>query len=218
MGESHRDGGALLERGAELAGLDGLLAAACDGRGSVVVIEGPAGIGKSALMSACAARAADLGIESLRARGDDVSMEAPFAAMRELLAPAAGPDAFSGSASLAAPVFVADREVGGEADRAVAVLHGLYWLIADRCDRGPLALLVDDGHWLDLASARFLVYLGRRIESLPAVLVVAVRRGEVSGPLTALSDQAVLVLAPAPLSEAASGQLVRREARPPRRR
>jgi DNA-binding CsgD family transcriptional regulator len=211
VGESHRDRGALLERGAELAGLDGLLAAACEGRGSVVVIEGPPGIGKSALMSACASRAADLGIESLHARGDDVSMEASFAAVRELLAPAAGPDAFSGSASLAAPVFAAHSDLGAEADRAVAVLHGLYWLIADRCDRGPLALLVDDGHWLDAASARFLVYLGRRIESLPAVLVVAVRRGEMSGPLAALSDRAALVLVPAPLSEAASAQLVRRE-------
>jgi DNA-binding CsgD family transcriptional regulator len=214
VGESHRDGGALLERGAELAGLDGLLAAACDGRGSVVVIEGPPGIGKSVLLSACAPRAADLGIESLRARGDDVSMEASFAAMRELLAPLAGPTAFRGSASLAAPVFAADGDVGGEADRAVAVLHGLYWLIADRCERGPLALLLDDGHWLDPASARFLVYLARRIESLPAVLVVAVRRGEVSGPLAALGDQAALVLAPAPLSEAASAQLVRRELGP----
>ncbi len=105
MGESHRDGGALLERGAELAGLDGLLAAACDGRGAVVVIEGPPGIGKSALMRACAQRATALGMESLQARGDDVSMESSFAAMRELLAPAADPDAFSGSAGLAAPVF-----------------------------------------------------------------------------------------------------------------
>ena len=214
MGESHRDCGALLERGAELAGLDGLLAAACDGRGGVAVIEGPPGIGKSALVSACASSAADRGIETLRARGDDVSMEASFAAMRELLAPAAGPDAFSGSASLAAPVFAPERDLGGEADRAAAVLHGLYWLIADRCDHGPLVLLVDDGHWLDPASARFLVYLARRIESLPAVLVVAVRRGEVTGPLAALSDHAALILRPAPLSETASGELVRGELGP----
>ena len=120
-------------------------------------------------------------MQSLQARGDDVSMDSSFAAMRELLAPAVGPDAFSGSAALAAPVFAGDADVAPEADRAVAVLHGLYWLIADRCDHGPVALLVDDAHWLDQASARFLLYLARRIESLPAVLVVAQRRGEVSG-------------------------------------
>ena len=82
----------------------------------------------------------------------------------------------------------------------------------------PLALLVDDAHWLDPASARFLLYLARRIESLPAVLVVAQRRGEVSGPLTALVEQAALVLEPAPLSEAGSGELVRRELGAARRR
>ncbi len=214
MGESHRDGGALLERGAELAGLDGLLATACGGSGALVVIEGPPGIGKSALMRACADRAAELGMERLRARGDDVSMESSFAAMRELLAPAVGPDAFSGSAGLAAPVFAGDPDVAPEPDRAVAVLHGLYWLIADRCDAGPVALLVDDAHWLDQASARFLLYLARRIDALPAVLVVAQRRGEVSGALTALSERAAVVLAPAPLSPQASAELVRRELGP----
>jgi DNA-binding CsgD family transcriptional regulator len=214
VGESLRDGGALLERGAELAGIDGLLATACDGSGALVVIEGPPGIGKSALVRACAERAEGLGMETLHARGDDVSMESSFAAMRELLTPAVGPDAFSGSAGLAAPVFVGDVEVSPVADRAVAVLHGLYWLIADRCDRGPVALLVDDAHWLDQASARFLLYLARRIESLPAALVVTQRPGEVSGPLTALSERAALVLKPAPLSEAASAELVRRELGP----
>jgi DNA-binding CsgD family transcriptional regulator len=214
VGESHRDGGALLERGAELAGIDRLLAAACDGRGALVVVEGPAGIGKSALLGACAQRAGELGMETLRARGDDVSMESSFAAMRELLAPVVGPGVFSGSAELAAPVFLGAGDATSEADRAVAVLHGLYWLIADRTDRGPLALLVDDAHWLDQASARFLVYLARRIESLPALLVVAVRRGAVAGPATALPEQAALVLAPGPLSEAGSGELVRQELGP----
>ncbi|MGZ4313194.1 MAG: ATP-binding protein, partial [Solirubrobacteraceae bacterium] len=108
MGESHRDAGALLERGAELAGIDGLLVAACDGRGALVMVEGAAGIGKSALLGACAQRATDLGMETLRARGDDVSMESSFAVMRELLAPAVGPDTFSGSAALAAPVFLGE--------------------------------------------------------------------------------------------------------------
>jgi len=214
VGESYRDDGALLERGAELAGLDGLLAAACAGSGALVVIEGPPGIGKSALLGACAERATALGMESLHARGDDVSMVSSFAAMRELLAPAVGPEAFSGSAAFAAHIFAGEADAAPEADRAVAVLHGLYWLIADRCDRGPVALLVDDAHWLDQASARFLLYLARRVDSLAAVLVVAQRRGEVSGPLAALSERAALVLQPAPLSEAATGELVRRELGP----
>jgi predicted ATPase len=62
VGEWHRDGAALLERGAELAGIDGLLAAACAGAGALIVIEGPAGIGKSALLAACAQRARERGM------------------------------------------------------------------------------------------------------------------------------------------------------------
>jgi DNA-binding CsgD family transcriptional regulator len=217
MGQTDRDLGALLERGAELDGITALLAQACGGRGAVALVEGPAGIGKSALLAAGAERARELGMQALRARGDDVSMESSFAAVRELLwtAGTQGTDAARGSARLAAPVFEAEgSELGEDADRAVAVLHGLYWLVADLADSGPLALFVDDAHWLDRASARFLVYLARRIESLPVLLVVAVRRGEVRGEPASLAEQAAVVLRPAPLSVAASGVLVRRELGP----
>ena len=203
MGESHRDGGALLERGAELAGLDGLLATACGGSGALVVIEGPPGIGKSALVRACAQHAAALGMQSLQARGDDVSMESSFAAMRELLAPAVGPDAFSGSAAFAAPVFSGDADVAPEADRAVAVLHGLYWLVADHCDHGPLALLVDDAHWGDDASLAFAGFLARRAGELPLALVLAARApepGAVAELVRVLADPETLTLSPEPLS------------------
>jgi DNA-binding CsgD family transcriptional regulator len=220
MGRTDRDVGALLERGAELAGVNALLDRARAGRGALALVEGPPGIGKSALLDACAARASELGMHSLRARGDDVSMESSFAAVRELLwtVGGQGADVFRGSARLAAPVFEAGEDAGDgaadEADRAAAVLHGLYWLVSDLTDRGPVALLVDDAHWLDQASARFLVYLARRIESLPALLVVAVRRGEMRRELAALSELAALVLAPGPLSEAGSGELVRRQLGP----
>ena len=47
---------------------------------------------------------------------------------------------------------------------AFAVLHGLYRLTANLARRRPLALLVDDAHWADAASLRFLAYLGNRLE------------------------------------------------------
>src|SRR3984957_4123786 len=54
-------------------------------------------------------------------------------------------------------------------------MHGLYWLTADLAERAPLLLAVDDAHWSDAMSLRFLQYLARRLEDLPAVVLVAAR-------------------------------------------
>jgi predicted ATPase len=56
----------LVGRDTELARLDELLRAARLGRGATVVLEGPAGIGKTALVGESARRAAALGFRVLR--------------------------------------------------------------------------------------------------------------------------------------------------------
>ena len=58
-------------------------------------------------------------------------------------------------------------------DPTFAVLHGLYWLCANLAQRGPVLLAVDDAHWADAPSLRFLAYLARRIDDLPVVVVCA---------------------------------------------
>ena len=63
--------------------------------------------------------------------------------------------------------------VGGEPDHAV--LHGLYWLTAGL---GPLALVVDDAHWLDRPSLRWLAYMVNRVADLPLAIVLAARGDE----------------------------------------
>jgi DNA-binding CsgD family transcriptional regulator len=204
----------LLERETELDELIRLMDASGAGRGRVALVEGPAGIGKSSLLDACAARARERGMAVLRVLGDDVVMESSFAAVRELLWPKVGGrvTGFEGAARLAAPVF--DAEAGGrtDRDRVSAVLHGLYWLVADLAAEAPMALLVDDAQWLDAASSRFLLYLARRIDSLPVLLAVAVRTGETGeahrlGPeLEMLADAALRIR---PLSSDGSGQVVR---------
>ena len=45
-------------------------------------------------------------------------------------------------------------------DRLFARFHGLHWLCARLAEERPLALLVDDAHWADEHSLRFLAYLG----------------------------------------------------------
>ncbi len=207
--------GALLERGGELEILVGALNGVRAGGGGVVVVEGPAGIGKSSLLDACAVEAEQRGVGVLRVRGDRLVADSSLAAVRELFwrrVRDLGMDRFEGASRLALAVFEAEPGVASDRDRASAVLHGLYWLTADLADRGPLVLLVDDAQWLDSASARFVVYLARRIDALPVLLVVALRAGEQSTHdefAGALAELAARVLRPSPLSEEASGQIVR---------
>ena len=57
-------------------------------------------------------------------------------------------------------------------------LHGLYWLAANFALRNPTLLVVDDLHWADEPSLRWLVYLAHRIEGLPLLLLVGTRPAE----------------------------------------
>ena len=58
------------------------------------------------------------------------------------------------------------------------MLHGLYWLAANFASRRPTLLVVDDLHWADEPSLRWLVYLARRLEGLPVLLLIGTRPPE----------------------------------------
>src|SRR5581483_7180893 len=70
-----------------------------------------------------------------------------------------------GAAALAAPVLGL-APPGPSADPIDAALRGLHRLCANLVERGPLMLAVDDAHWADEASLRFMSYLARRLEGL----------------------------------------------------
>jgi hypothetical protein len=95
-------------------------------------------------------------------------------------------------------------------DSSFAILHGLYWLCADLAERRPLCVVVDDAHWADAPSLRFLVFLAPRLEELPVALVVAARRAESGGDAAVLeslaADAAAESIAPAPLTPAGVGR------------
>src|SRR5918998_5977960 len=80
-------GDGLLEREGELAALGGLLAAARAGSGRLLLIEGPAGIGKSSLLEEARPGAAGLGIRVLSARGGELERDFGFGVVRQLLEP-----------------------------------------------------------------------------------------------------------------------------------
>ena len=207
--------GDLLERDRELARVAELLDATRAGVGSAVLITGAAGIGKSSLLEASAQRAREGGMVTLRVWGDELVMDSSFAGVRELLwseVRAAGPDVWDGAGRLAAPVFGDDGADRNDRDVVASVLHGLYWLVGNLAERAPLALLVDDAQWLDEASARFLVYLARRVDSLPVLLAVVMRTaegGHARPIVSVLHELGASEVKVRPLSEEASGALVR---------
>ena len=210
----------LLEREAELDRSAEPSRAAAGGAGGVVVIEGAPGIGKSSLMAEAAELAEAGGMTVLRARGGVMEHEFALGVVIGLLAPTIEPLAarerelaFAGAAGLARPLFEEVPDRAAADDRLFARFHGLHWLCARLAEERPLALLVDDAHWADEQSLRFLAYLAARIEEIPACAIVGVRTGETAAAPDALTrlieHEPLTAVRPPPLSPAAIAELVR---------
>jgi predicted ATPase len=198
----------LLERSDELE----RIAAAIGDPGRVLIVEGEAGIGKSALLEAALEMGRDAGARVFTARGGLLERDFGHGVTRQLFErPLRETQAaqrsrwLAGAAGLAAPVFGLERGggAGDTPDPAFAAQHGLYWLTANIAADGPLVLVVDDLQWADLASMRWLVYLARRLEDLPVVLLAAWRVGEPHAPEELLDALPAERLAPRSLSVAA---------------
>jgi DNA-binding NarL/FixJ family response regulator len=210
---------ALLEREAELVAIDELLAAAHDGAGGALTIEGEAGAGKTTLLEAAGRRAAEQGMLVLRARAGEYERDFPYGVVRQLFEPILGDaqrraELLNGSAALAAPVFEAQASPQ-DASEPFAVQHGLYWLVANLAAARPLALLVDDAQWADFASLRALTYIGRRLDELAAALAFTVRTGEPGEHMDLLGElrrePAGRTIRPRPLSSDAAATLLAAE-------
>ena len=212
----------LEERVQELAALERLLEAARAGVGGGLLVEGPPGIGKSRLLAAARA-AAGPSIRVVSARGSELERDFPFAVVRQLLEPvlvAADSEErralLDGAGALAAPVLVPTWD-GNEPlarDAAASVLHGLYWLTANLASRAPLLLLVDDLHWADLPSLRWLAYLSQRLDGMSLGILAATRPDDGAVGQTEFDTLAahpsMEMVQPVGLSEAAVGRLAER--------
>lgn len=208
----------LLERERELAAVGESVERARDGGGSVLLIEGPAGIGKTTLLEEARRSARSAGLDVLFARGGELERDFPFSVVRQLFeAPLREQptrrrrELLRGAAELAAPLVAPQTASAiGEtySDRSFAVLHGLYWLTANMAASTPLALVVDDAHWADTPSLRFLGYLARRLEGLAVFLLLAARSGEEEKSSALLAEPDLTVVRPGPFSEAAVAHIL----------
>ncbi len=184
----------LLERDGQIAALASAVSAAAAGAGSLVIVEGAAGLGKTRLLRA----AAELSSPStvvLRAGCEELERTRPWALVRSLF----GDDG--------------ERVLGTGSEDPLPLIFSLYWLVADKAAESPLLLVIDDAQWADQPSLRFVRYLLPRLADLPVAVLLGRRTGEPVAEqveLDALAgDSRVLGVELAPLTEAAVGQLVR---------
>ena len=149
----------------------------------MIVVEGAAGIGKSSLLAAAGRSAEAQGATVLSARAGPLEQDAAWGVARQLFAPlqreATWGELTRGAAGLAGRVLhpeTPEPALTGDAMHAAA--HGLEYLAANLADLAPTVLLVDDVHWADAPSLRWLAQLAGRLEELRLAVVCAVRSGE----------------------------------------
>ncbi|MGW2706948.1 ATP-binding protein [Streptomyces sp. NPDC001340] len=163
---------AFMGRARERIELDALLADARHGAGSVLVIRGEAGIGKTALMQYCARQA--FGFQVREVCGVESEMELPFAALHQLCAPM-----LDRLDVLPAPqqqaIRVAFGLAGGSPPDPFIVGLATLGLLSEVAAERPLVCLVDDAQWLDSVSKQVLGFVGRRLNAESVLLLFAVR-------------------------------------------
>jgi DNA-binding CsgD family transcriptional regulator/predicted negative regulator of RcsB-dependent stress response len=201
----------LLERDADLAAAEAVLREVVGTRtGRLIVVEGVPGVGKTEVLLELTRRAQALGLQVAAATAGELEQDLPFGVARQLFvddvaAHAKTPAAAAlGLESAKAPSDVQSAELDA--------LHSLFGLCSARTESGALAVVVDDVHWADPASLKFIVYLARRLGALPVALVLATRPTALSArapELELLVERADLTLKLETLSAEATAAVAR---------
>jgi DNA-binding CsgD family transcriptional regulator len=190
----------LRERVTELEAIERLLDDVLAREGRALLVQGQAGIGKTALLEVARRRAEERGIAVLTARGGELEGHFPFGVARQLFEPVllhasadTRADLLSGAAGLATPIVesAVDPEPTLVGD-AFSVLHGLHWLTVNVSTRSPVLVLIDDLHWADAGSLRFLLYLAARLDGLACAVIGAMRPLEPAAPAPMLETRMLI--------------------------
>ncbi|WP_052032640.1 ATP-binding protein [Streptomyces viridochromogenes] len=184
----------LLERQRELHALDSALSDlrdAADGLqrarpSGLLAFTGPAGLGKTALLTEARARAAARGFTVLSAWGGEKEQEPAFRLVRQLIQPtlatmdeARRRDFLGSWYDIIAAALGLEATDTARAPDPTAVRDGLDWVMTRLAAmKAPLVLLLDDLHWADLESLGWLASFAPRAAGLPLLLITAYRPDE----------------------------------------
>jgi tetratricopeptide (TPR) repeat protein len=178
----------LIGRNDETTRLRGFLSGVADGP-SALVVEGEAGIGKTALLEATLAQAG--GPRVLRARCAQAESGLAYAGLADLFGRLIEPvlPALASPQRRALEVVLGRAEVGQDAVQPHLVGRATLEVVRSLAAATPLLVAIDDVQWLDPASARTLTFVIRRLDAAP-VGVLVTRRGP-GGPLPLELDDAL---------------------------
>ena len=164
----------LLGREAESEVLDRLLTDVRAGESRVLVLRGPAGVGKTALLGYVTEHVEDFRLA--RAAGVESEKELAYSGLHQLCAPLLGHLERLPVPQRNALATVFGLGEGAAPNRFLVGLATLT-LFAEVGEQRPLVCIVDDAQWLDQASAQTLGFVGRRLLAERVALVCAARRG-----------------------------------------
>ncbi|MGE0510207.1 MAG: AAA family ATPase [Acidimicrobiia bacterium] len=156
----------------ERARIDALLDGAATGSSGVVVVAGPPGIGKSALLDYAVKRAAPFRI--LRVAGVESEMAFGYAGVHQLVRPI-----LDHIGDLADPQRNALEAALGRVEHAqfdpFVVALAVLSLLGEAARAQPVLAVVDDAQWLDDESATVIAFVARRLQAESVAMLVAVR-------------------------------------------
>src|SRR3984885_7531515 len=154
-------------RAGELKVMSALVAALARGRGGVLVIEGPPGIGKSRLLTEVMALADKGGVRTLFGEAFEYQQTVQFFSL------------FMATLGADPPIGDADalRRLGGSADVRYWVVHDLADAIYAAAAETPLAIVLEDIHWADNAPLLALRSLATARPDVPVLWILTARTG-----------------------------------------
>ena len=163
----------LIGRDADLAAVEAAVASARGGRSAALVIRGDPGIGKTALLDAATAGAAELTV--LRCAGTSSEAELPFGSLHLLLYPVIGHAAALPARQREALLGALGLGPSGGGGDPMLIGAAVLTLLAALAAGQPVLCLIDDAHWLDRASAQTLRFAARRLHADAVAMVFAAR-------------------------------------------
>jgi DNA-binding CsgD family transcriptional regulator len=163
----------LVGRSREIGRLSGVL----NGDLRALVVEGDAGVGKTALLDDLDQRARGVGWSVARYQCVEAEQDFPYSTLDQILRPLAKyADALADHQRNAVDI-VLGRTVG-DAPAVMALGIAVLSLLALAGADCPRAVIVDDAHWMDSVSGQVLMFVARRLSEPPVCVVLGVRTGE----------------------------------------